>query len=152
MNKFNDIILGNAVLNNKYIVDNEMKSVVYPELPSSEEIAQIALILDEKRFQVWAFDYGSTASRSEFTQLHEATDFFELNCFKNILIEFLDSKILLWIPEDHEFFVMFGDSRNLQFLINSDLFEYNFSEYLTEESMGEKTRQHLMNMQSRYTV
>jgi hypothetical protein len=60
MHSFNDLIPDNTELSSALIKSSGMKSVILPELPSSEEIEKIAALFAESQFDAYQYEYGQT--------------------------------------------------------------------------------------------
>jgi hypothetical protein len=129
-----------------------MKSVILPELPSSEEIEKIAALFAESQFDAYQYEYGQTQQHRLCENVDELSSFVEDHIYSNILISFKRGPLFLWIPEHHEFFVSFGNPDFIARILASGIFEYEFADYAQSEGLSEASRDSLMQMRQKYEV
>lgn len=152
MYNFHEVILRNSELNPDFIVRRKMKSTILPELPGANDIEKIGALLKESQFEAWTFGYGAAESHVRSRSIDVINSLFAKNIFNNNLILFSGSNLFLWAPQDHEYFVIFGDLRAVKKTLDSGIFDYDFSEYVQDPDLGEKTKQFLLEMQRKYTI
>lgn len=152
MYTFAEAVIHNKHLDPHFIAERRMKSVVLPELPSCDEIERMATLLDEGDFDVWANQFGLAEDHMRATNLDAVTNYYEKESYMNVLIRFNEHNLSLWIPDHHEYFVMFGEPASVDRVMGAPIFDYTFQEYLQAPHMSEKSKQILLEIQRKYTI
>lgn len=69
----------------------------------------------------------------------------------SLLIHFRGHNLFVCAPEDHEYFVVFGDPIRVGAIAQSEILPYRFPDYLTDESLSQPTVEHLREVAATYT-
>lgn len=151
MYTFTDVVIRNRDLNPEFIAKSQMKSVVLPQFPTSDEIRQVATFLNEDDFEAWSYEYGVVEAHARWANVDAVIACYEEKSYMNMLIRFRQSNLSFWMPDHHELFVMFGDPASVDRVREKGVFEYQFSEYLQSPRLSEKSKEVLGEMQRKYT-
>jgi len=67
-------------------------------------------------------------------------------------LKFSHVELPIWSPEDHEYFVIFGQKTLVDRVTAPENFPYRFAEYAQEKSFNTAKKRHLQAVQERYTI
>lgn len=124
---------------------------VFPEFPSEEEITLVANRLAADEIEFWAYEFGQPARNFAPQPVGLMLDALFENSPYNLLIHFCGHDLFVWAPEDHEYFVVFGDPIRVGAVARREIFPYGFPDYLTDENLSQPTVKHLREVAATYT-
>jgi len=151
MSIFEKCIPNNTDLDQTYIIEARMKSFILPELPNNDELQSIASKISATTVDCFSYEYGRAPISLSSNDVKDIIEFYNKNIFTSVLTSFDNGKICVWVPDHHEYFVIFGSEAAVEMIKNSGIFEYPFDEYVTDlESPASKFV--LLNMKKKYTV
>ncbi|WFN89385.1 hypothetical protein [Agrobacterium pusense] len=125
---------------------------IYPEFPSGEEVALVAARIGSDEIDFAAYEFGQPACQFSPQPVGSVLDALFENSPYNLLIHFSGHDLWIWAPEDHDYLVVFGDSKSVQAIERSDIFSYSFAEYLGSGLLSQATVTHLRGVASNYTI
>lgn len=141
----------NRELDAQAIRDAGFYSKPLPDLPGMEELRDVALLLGEKSFQLWSYEYGQPLKFHGDGDIDRQTSELSSAIYKNILVSFGGDDFFFWLPEDHEYFVIFGGKPKVDMVIDR-FFDYDFEEYMRDESENNKKYEILSAVKDRYDI
>lgn len=152
MTVFARFIPSNTVLNPAAVRAAGLAAAPFPETAGRDEILKIGTLADAQQAEMWA--YGHAQAPRYFAPAH--LDTVAETAFReghdNILMVYPNPHILLWLPAEHEFFVVCAPSPLLQQIQADALFGYDFSAYLAEPYFRDKTKSFLQAILRDYTI
>ncbi len=147
-----DFIGKDCTLDHLAIRNRNFAARIYSEFPSEREIALVAARIDSDEIDFAAYEFGQPpryfAPQPVGLVLYALFE----NSPYSLLIHFSGHNIWVWAPEDHEYFVVFGDGDLVQAIERSGIFSYSFAEYLGSGFLSEATVTHLRGVASNYTI
>ncbi len=152
MTIFSTYITENKELNSKVLMEKQLKSTVFPECASIEELLIVGEKLRVGQCHVWCYYYGSPPHIHEFGFFEDCMRVVRNEYMTNVLLYLSNENAFFWLPEEHEYFVVFGDTGTLGKIENSEIFTYQFDDYLNEGIMSDGTRSFLRKMLAKYSV
>lgn len=152
MSTFSQFITSNTVLDPKAIQEAGLASAPFPEVASIEEIKQLGMISGTQTVDVWAYGYGKPPRHFDSIDLENAANISFQEGYDNILLFFHESKMLIWLPADHEFFVICADLDLFHRIQSSGIFTYDFTDYMSEDYFHGKKSDYLRDIYSTYAL
>ena len=148
---FEKYITNCTALDQGAIAEAGMKSFVVPELPSIGELKMMASVISASTVTGWAYEYGQAPHEPFVTEIDQIDNFYSKNSSINVFLCFGDSSLFVWCPENHEYFVVFGVKRFVETVRNSNIFEYDFDDYINDYPY-EGARESLVEISKRYNI
>ena len=146
-----NFITKETALDREYIRALGFAARVFAEFPSEEEILLIADRIGAREIQFWAFEFGQLPKHFAPQPVGLMLAALYENSPYNLLIEYSGHDLFVWAPEDHEYFVVFGNPSCVVSVEQSDIFPYSFPEYLASGDLSQTTVQHLREVASSFT-
>jgi hypothetical protein len=147
-----DFIGKDCTLDHQAIRNRNFAARIYPEFPSEEEIALVAARIGSNEIDFAAYEFGQPPRHFAPQPVGLVLDALFENSPYGLLIHFSAHDLWIWAPEDHEYFVVFGDTNLVQAIERSDIFSYSFAEYLGSGVLSQATVTHLRGVASNYTI
>lgn len=125
-------------------------SIVLPELPGADDLDAFFSVASEAQVEAWAFEDGGALEYC-VGSAQTIAEFYASNNFKNLLS--IDSnRTGVWVPQDHNFYVVFGLGATLGRLHKLSMFDFKFEEYIDEPYHSEKSKRYLLHVLCNYSV
>ncbi|WP_286172392.1 hypothetical protein [Rhizobium sp. UGM030330-04] len=147
-----DFIIEDCTLDSRLIRSRNFAARVFPEFPSEEEIALVAKRISAAEIDFYACECGQPLRHFGSQPVGPMLDALFENAPYSLLIGFSGHDLWIWTPEDHEYFVVFGNANLVQAIERSDIFSYSFADYLGSGALSQATVAHLRGMASNYTI
>ncbi len=152
MAAFTRFIPANTVLNPAAVQAAGLAAAPFPETAGHDEISRIGALAGTQQAELWA--YGHAQAPRYFAPAHldavAKTAFLEGH--DNILIAYPNPHLLLWLPAEHEFFVVCAPPPLLGQIQADALFDYDFSAYLAEPYFRGRKKDFLNAILRDYTI
>jgi hypothetical protein len=141
-----------CALDHQAIRNRNFAARIYPEFPSEEEIALVAAHIGSDEIDFAAYEFGQPPRQFSPQPVGLVLDALFENSPYSLLIHFSGNDVWIWAPEHHEYLVVLGDANLIQAIERSDIFSYNFAEYLGSGVLSQATVTHLLGVASNYTI
>lgn len=123
----------------------------FPDYGNSE-VAAVGRLVGAERVDLWCCQYGQEPHHLAGLSLDEANRrSFELG-YLSLLVAFEAAQIHIWLPEHHEFFVIFAPPAALVKIRSAGIFTYDYDEYAHEPYFAGKRSEFLIEAGRRYTI
>lgn len=147
-----DFIRKDCTLDHQVIRSRRFAARIFPEFPSEEEIALVAARIGAGEIDFTAYEFGRPPRHFASQPVGLMLDALFENSPYSLLIHFSGLDFWIWVPEDHEYLVVFGAANRVQVIEQSDIFSYSFADYLGSGVLSQATVTHLRGMASNYTI
>lgn len=141
-----------CTLDSRLIRSRNFAARVFPEFPSEEEIALVAKRISAAEIDFYACECGQPLRYFGSQPVGLMLDALFENAPYSLLIGFSGHNLWIWTPEDHEYFVVFGEVGMVEVIEGSDIFSFSFAEYLASGVLSQTTVTNLRGMASHYTI
>ena len=124
----------------------------FPECASQDEVVALARLLGAGRAECWHWGYQEKPHHLVAAHPDEAARHvfdFGYHC---VLISFESVRTHLWLPDEHEFFVIFAPASTMEKICSVGIFTYDYNEYAREAFFAGKRSDYLMEAGRRYTI
>lgn len=150
MDVFSRAVPANERLDPAFIKAHGYHALVVPEQPSNDEIFAVAELVGETDFQAFAHEWRKVPLVRESQAITDIVGFLNEETALNRLVRFIGCEMFFWMPEDHEFFVIFGKPSRIETIRRSGVFSYTFEDYLAEGYFSETVKRHLRQVGATY--
>jgi hypothetical protein len=124
----------------------------FPEYPDYDGIVAVARLVEAQRAEFWHHEYQKEPHHLAALSVNQAArDAFDFGCY-DVLIAFETARTYLWLPGEHEFFVIFAPPSTLEKIQSAGIFAYDFDEYAHEDYFAGKRSEFLVENGRRYTI
>lgn len=124
----------------------------FPEVAGDDEILRVGECVRAVSATLWAYEHGRPAECFQQLSLSDAARLCFEKGHSHTLLSFDDRDLLIWQPDDHEYFVIFGNRQMLDAVSRSGIFTYSFDEYKNEPFFAGKRADFLHAVGERYTI
>ncbi|PCJ10557.1 MAG: hypothetical protein COB16_00670 [Rhodobacteraceae bacterium] len=152
MATFDKFISNCRELNELAIRSEGFSAVPFPELLTSEELIRLSKLVADVQGELWSFEYGKRPKKFCILLDEKGGQVLWRESYKNTLFKFSKFDLFIWSPEEHEYFVIFGETKFVDLANNLEIFPYSFGDYLDEESFSNKKLEYLANLRSRFSI
>lgn len=152
MSDFSTFINSSGALDLNSIRGFGFASAPFPEVAGHDEIIRVGELVGASDANVWAYGYGQKPRVWKSASLENSADIAFREGYDNILIGYLPRKAFLWLPSEHEYFVICTAQNLLERIRADELFSYDFKEYYNEAYFKGNKRDFLEGVLREYTV
>lgn len=152
MSDFSIFINQSGALDVNAIRASGFASAPFPEVAGHDEIVRVGELLGALDADIWAYGYGQAPRTWKSAGLATAADIAFRDGYDNILVSYLPNKGLLWLPAEHEYFVICTAPHLLERICEDELFSYSFEEYASEEYFKGSKKNFLEIIHRKYTI
>lgn len=117
-----------------------------------DDLKRVSNTLGETSYRFWSYGWDQKPTAYEASEFETIAEFFASEMHKSILLEFVTAGLFFWIPEDHQYFIMFGQRSAVQSIGHSEISEIEFGEYLEEDYHSKDDVQFLRSIEMRYRI
>lgn len=129
-----------------------LAALPFPEVASCDEIVAIGRLVGATQAAIWSHGYRQEPHHLAGLGLDEvARRAFDLG-HDSVLIAFRAAQTHIWLPAEHEFFVIFAPQPALQAIRSAGIFTYDFDDYAREDYFRGRRSDHLVETGKRYTI
>lgn len=118
----------------------------------NNEVAGVARFLGAGRAECWSCGYKGQPDYQAVTSAEEVARYAVDFGYLNVLIVFEAAQTHIWLPDHHEFFVIFAPPAALEKIRSAGIFTYNYEEYAHEAYFARKRSAFLVEAGRRYTI
>lgn len=129
-----------------------LAALPFPEVASHDEIVAVGRLVGAERAELWSHGHRQEPRHFAGLGLDEAARHaFDLG-HDSVLIAFEAAQAHIWLPAEHEFFVIFAPQPTLQAIRAAGIFTYDFDAYAREAYFRGPRSDHLVETGKRYTI
>ena len=151
MSNFDRFFPDSTMLDPTAVAAAGLSARVLPETLGSDDVERIAARAGTTQMTVCAYMYGNPSHVRFSGEIDDALGIFR-DEFSTCLFVSLDAaNIHIWMPMEHDFFVIFGNEAALAHAVPDDLGDISYADYVSDPDMPESERHHLVTMYQTYT-
>ena len=152
MSDFSTFINSSGALDPNAIRSSGFASAPGPEVAGHDEIIQVGELAGASDADVLAYGYGQKPRVWESASLDNSADIAFREGYDNILVGYLPRKAFLWLPSEHEYFVICTAPDLLERIRADELFSYDFKEYSNGDYFQGNKKDFLEGVLREYTI
>ena len=118
----------------------------------NNEVAAVAKALGAERAECWSCGYKGQPDHLAPTSIDDAARHAFDFGYLNVLVAFAAAQAHIWLPDHHEFFVIFAPLAALEKIRTAGIFTYDYDEYAHEQYFAGKRSAFLVEAGRRYTI
>lgn len=123
----------------------------FPDYGNSE-VATVGRLIGAERAELWSCKHQREPCHLSKLSLDEANRrSFKLG-YSSVLVAFEAARTYIWLPDHHEFFVIFAPLAALDKIRAAGIFTYDYDEYAHEPYFAGKRSAFLIEAGRRYTI
>lgn len=123
----------------------------FPDYGNSE-VADVARLLGVERALCWSCGYKGQPDHLAATSAQEMARYAAGLGHLNVLIALEAAQTYIWLPDHHEFFVIFAPPATLEKIRSAGLFTCDYDEYAQDPYFAGKRSAFLIEAGRRYTI
>jgi len=124
----------------------------FPEYASRDEIVAVAGLVNAERADCRHFGYETPPGRLMAARPDEAARHAFDFGYLDVLIAFEAARTFIWLPDHHEFFVIFAPPAVLEKIRAAGIFAYDYDDYAHEAYFAGRRSEFLIAAGRRYTI
>lgn len=129
-----------------------LAAMPFPEVASHDEILAVGRLVRAERAELWSYGHREEPRHSAGISTAEAARLAFARGYDTVLITFAQTQTHIWLPGEHEFFVIFAPQPTVRTILSAGIFTYDFDDYARENYFKGARSDHLIEMGKRYTI